>query len=95
MGSELAALSPKFSDRSVLGSGLCTCRIPVSAHLTIGADIGHFHASADGADLGASSHTDFRLFCSIVREMDGGGVYLHYGSAVTMPEIFLKAVTVA
>ncbi len=69
-------------------------KVPVTAHLTIGADIGHFHASADGAALGKTSHTDFKLFCSIVREMNGGGVYLNCGSAVTLPEIFLKAVTV-
>ena len=69
-------------------------KIPFTAHLTIGADIGHFHASCDGASLGATTHTDFKLFCSIVRELNGGGVYLNLGSAVTMPEIFLKAVTV-
>jgi len=68
--------------------------VPFTAHLTIGADIGHFHASCDGAALGATSHTDFKLFCSIVKQMNGGGVYLNYGSAVVMPEIFLKAVTV-
>jgi hypothetical protein len=68
--------------------------LPFTAHLTIGADIGHFHASCDGAALGAASHTDFRLFCSIVKEMNGGGVYINFGSAVVMPEIFLKAVTV-
>jgi hypothetical protein len=71
-----------------------TKKIPVTAHLTIGADIGHFHASADGSALGAASHTDFRLMCSVVREMNGGGVYINYGSAVVLPEIFLKAVTV-
>jgi hypothetical protein len=69
-------------------------KIPFTAHLAIGADIGHFHASCDGAALGAASHTDFRLFCSIVRELSGGGVYLNLGSAVVLPEIFLKAVTV-
>lgn len=69
-------------------------RIPVTAHLTIGADITHLHSQAEGAALGAASHTDFRLFTSLVRELDGGGVYLNLGSAVTMPEIFLKAVTV-
>jgi len=69
-------------------------RIPLTAHLAIGADIGHFHASCDGAALGATSHTDFKLFCSIVKELNGGGVYLNLGSAVILPEIFLKAVTV-
>jgi hypothetical protein len=68
--------------------------IPFTAHITIGADIGHFHASANGTALGKTSHTDFKLFCSMVRELNGGGVYLNVGSAVTMPEIFLKAVTV-
>lgn len=68
--------------------------IPFTAHLTVGADIGHFHESCDGAALGATSHTDFRLLCSIIKEMNGGGVYLNLGSAVVLPEIFLKAVTV-
>jgi hypothetical protein len=93
MGRELTALSPPNADQSLL------CQtyegtIPFTAHLTIGADIGHFHPSCDGAALGATSHTDFRLFCSIVKEMNEGGVYLNYGSAVVMPEIFLKAITV-
>ncbi|MDQ3042069.1 MAG: hypothetical protein M3R11_06770 [Acidobacteriota bacterium] len=69
-------------------------KIPFTAHLAIGADIGHFHSSCDGAALGATSHTDFKLFCSIVKELNGGGVYLNLGSAVILPEIFLKAVTV-
>lgn len=93
LGRELARLEPEFAGFSLL----CAAReraIPFTAHLTIGADIGHFHPGADGAALGAASHADFRIFCSMVREMNGGGVYLNVGSAVTMPEIFLKAVTV-
>jgi hypothetical protein len=62
--------------------------------LTIGADIGHFHPQSDGAALGAATHTDFKLFCALVKELNEGVVYLNLGSAVTMPEIFLKAVTV-
>jgi hypothetical protein len=90
---EVHSLKPDYAAYSIL------CRayenkIPVTTHLTIGADIGHFHASADGSALGETSHTDFKLFCSIVREMNGGGVYINYGSAVTLPEIFLKAVTI-
>jgi len=69
-------------------------KIPLTAHLTIGADIGHFHSSCDGSALGATSHTDFKLFCSIVKSLNDGGVYLNIGSAVVLPEIFLKAVTV-
>ena len=68
-------------------------RVPFTAHLTIGGDIGHFHPQADGAALGATTHTDFRLLSELVRRMDGGGVYLNVGSAVTLPEVFLKAVT--
>lgn len=93
MGRAIVGLKPPHADKSLL------CRtyekkIPFTAHLTIAADIGHFHPSADGAALGATSHTDFRLLCSIVKGMNGGGVYINYGSAVVMPEIFLKAVTV-
>ena len=93
MGRELAACSPADAAISLLCKAY-SARVPFTAHLTIGADIGHFHASCDGAALGAASHLDFRLFCSLVRAMDGGGVYINFGSAVTMPEIFLKAVTV-
>jgi hypothetical protein len=69
-------------------------RIPVTVHLAIGTDIPHMHPSADGAALGAASHHDFRLFCALVEQMDSGGVYLNWGSAVLLPEVFLKAVTV-
>ncbi|MBK8464401.1 MAG: hypothetical protein IPL32_01090 [Chloracidobacterium sp.] len=93
MGREVTALQPPHADLSLICQAY-EAKVPFTAHLTIGADIGHFHASCDGAALGATSHTDFKLFCSIVKEMNGGGVYLNYGSAVVMPEIFLKAVTV-
>jgi len=68
-------------------------RVPFTAHVTIGADIAHFHPQAEGAALGATTHTDFRLLAEIVRRMDGGGVYLNVGSAVILPEVFLKCVT--
>jgi hypothetical protein len=93
MGREVSNLQPQHFDKSLLCS-MYDNRIPFTAHLTIGADIGHFHASASGSALGETSHTDFKLFCSMVKEMNNGGVYLNLGSAVTMPEIFLKAVTV-
>jgi hypothetical protein len=92
-GRNLLALGPKHADHSLL----CTsyhARVPFTVHLTIGGDIGHFHPQADGAALGATTHTDFRLLSELVRRMDGGGVYLNIGSAVTLPEVFLKAVTV-
>lgn len=93
MGREVLKHNPPNADKSLLCAAYKN-KIPFTAHLAIGADIGHFHASADGAALGATSHTDFRLFCSLVSELNCGGVYLNLGSAVMMPEIFLKAVTV-
>jgi hypothetical protein len=69
-------------------------KIPVTVHLAIGTDIPHMHSAADGAALGAATHHDFRLFCSLVKEMQPGGVYLNWGSAVLLPEVFLKAVSV-
>ena len=93
MGRELSELKPPNAVKSLLCAAYQR-RIPFTAHLAIGADIGHFHASCDGAALGDTSHRDFRLLCSLVKEMNGGGVYLNWGSAVMLPEIFLKAVTV-
>jgi hypothetical protein len=52
------------------------------------------HRAADGAALGAATHHDFRLFCALVQQMHPGGVYLNWGSAVLLPEVFLKAVSV-
>ena len=91
-GRALLALNPKHADYSLL-CATYQARVPFTAHLTIGSDIGHFHPQADGAALGATTHTDFRLLSEIVRRMDAGGVYLNIGSAVTLPEVFLKAVT--
>ncbi|CAN5429801.1 hypothetical protein BH18ACI1_BH18ACI1_06070 [soil metagenome] len=93
MGREVLEKKPPNAGDSLLCQTY-KYKIPFTAHLTIGADIGHFHSSCDGASLGATSHADFKLFCSIVKELNGGGVYLNLGSAVVMPEIFLKAVTV-
>jgi len=68
--------------------------IPVTVHVALGTDIIHMHPSADGAMIGKGSHRDFRLFAAIVADLEGG-VYLNLGSAVIMPEVFLKALTVA
>ena len=69
-------------------------RIPVTVHLSIGADIPHMHPAADGAALGTATYQDFLLFCALVKSMHPGGVYMNWGSAVLLPEIFLKAVSV-
>lgn len=69
-------------------------RIPVTVHVAIGTDIIHVHPNATGTTLGEPTYRDFRLFCSLVRLLDSGGVYLNVGSAVLLPEVFLKAVSV-
>jgi hypothetical protein len=86
-------LPVKHADSSVLVAAY-KHRIPVTIHLAIGTDIPHMHRSADGAALGAATHFDFRLFCALVGQMHPGGVYLNWGSAVLLPEVFLKAVSV-
>lgn len=88
----LAALNPSHAHQSLLCAAF-EARIPFTAHITIGGDICHFHPEADGAAMGAATHTDFRLLGELVRRMNGGGVYLNIGSAVALPEVFLKAVT--
>lgn len=86
--------SAKHLDQSILAAAY-RAKIPVTVHLAIGADITHIHRSASGENLGAATHHDFKVFCALVREMQPGGVYLNWGSAVILPEVFLKAVTVA
>jgi hypothetical protein len=86
-------LHVKHADSSVLVAAY-KHRIPVTIHLAIGTDIPHMHRAADGAALGAATHYDFRLFCALVEQMHPGGVYLNWGSAVLLPEVFLKAVSV-
>lgn len=83
----------KHADCSVLVAAY-KHRIPVTIHLAIGTDIPHMHPAANGAALGDATHHDFRLFCALVQQMHPSGVYLNWGSAVLLPEIFLKAVSV-
>jgi len=66
---------------------------PVTVHVAIGTDTPHTHPAADAAAIGATTHHDFRLFCSLVAGLHDGGVYLNVGSAVVLPEVFLKAVS--
>lgn len=92
VGRALTARSPQHRDHSLLCNAY-QAKVPFTAHVTIGGDIAHFHPKADGSSLGATTHTDFRLLAALVKEMDGGGVYLNVGSAVVLPEVFLKCVT--
>ena len=68
--------------------------VPATVHVAIGTDIVHMSPYADGAAIGEGSMRDFRAFCSVVAGLEGG-VYINLGSAVLMPEVFLKAVTLA
>lgn len=92
MGRALLGQKPKNASHSLLCAAYDS-QVPFTAHVTIGGDIAHFHPEADGAALGATTHTDFRLLAELVRRMNGGGVYLNIGSAVVLPEVFLKCVT--
>jgi hypothetical protein len=67
---------------------------PVTVHVAIGTDTPHTHPAADPAAIGAASHHDFRLFAAMVAQLNDGGVYLNVGSAVLLPEVFLKAISV-
>ncbi len=93
VGRMLVAMKPEFAAYSLLHEAYKN-KFPVTVHATIGTDIIHLHPNAHGASIGKTSHQDFRLLTAIVKELDGGGVYLNIGSAVTLPEVFLKAITV-
>jgi hypothetical protein len=69
--------------------------VPVTVHAAVGAEITHQHPSADGAAIGATSHRDFKRLAASLPDLQDGGVVLNLGSAVVMPEVFLKALTVA
>jgi hypothetical protein len=70
-------------------------RLPVTVHVAIGTDIIHNHPAMDPRATGAATHRDFLLLAALIRNMDGGGVYLNVGSAVVLPEAFLKCVSLA
>ena len=93
LGRKLSELSAPFVDYSVLVAGV-RLGVPVTVHVAIGGDTIHMHPNADGAALGATSFTDFRLLVSVLSDIGNGGVYLNIGSAVMLPEVFLKALNV-
>jgi hypothetical protein len=86
-------LNARHADASVLACAY-RLRVPVTVHLAIGTDIPHMHPAADGAALGMATLYDFRLFSALVKGMHPGGVYMNWGSAVVLPEVFLKAISV-
>lgn len=92
VGEMLIANRFPHNDKSLLAMA-AQLKIPVTVHVAMGTDIIHIHPDVDGGAIGKAGHHDFRVFCSLVSELEGG-VYLNVGSAVLLPEVFLKALTV-
>ena len=94
-GQSLGAATSSFPNRhlSILATAY-DLKLPLSVHIAIGTDIIHQHPHCDGAALGACSYSDFQLLASVLAQLEGG-VVLNVGSAVVLPEVFLKALTVA
>lgn len=93
LGDKIIKEKNKYRQHSILAEG-ARLNIPVTVHVAIGTDIIHMHPCVSGGDMGESSHVDFKILCSVVSELEDG-VWLNVGSAVIMPEVFLKAITVA
>jgi len=93
VGKSIIGNNLPFADKSILAAG-ARLGIPVTVHVAIGTDIIHMHPQFDPAAAGEATHRDFRTFAGIVAALEGGA-YLNVGSAVIMPEIFLKAVSLA
>jgi hypothetical protein len=92
VGEMLLASNFPHNDQSLLAMAT-HLKVPVTVHVAMGTDIIHIHPSVDGAAIGQAGHHDFRVFCRLVSELEGGA-YLNVGSAVLLPEVFLKALTV-
>jgi hypothetical protein len=90
---KLLELKPPHLEKSLLAAA-ARREIPVTVHVAIGTDVIHMHPSCSGEVLGAASYQDFRLFASMVCDLQGGA-YLNLGSAVILPEVFLKALALA
>jgi hypothetical protein len=93
VGGYLLSRNPPFAHFSVVAAA-ARLQIPVTAHVAIGTDIIHMHSKASGAALGEGSLRDFRYFTSAVARLEHG-VYINCGSAVVLPEVFLKAVALS
>jgi hypothetical protein len=93
IGRDILESKDPHAGRSVLATAH-RLGIPATVHVAIGTDIHHMHPSADGAALGETSYRDFETLCGLVAGIDAG-VVLHVGSAVILPEVFLKALAVA
>lgn len=93
LGNKINEDANKFAEYSILAAA-DRLDIPATVHVVIGADTVHMHPNVSGSDLGGSSHIDFRILAGVVARLEGG-VWLNVGSAVVMPEVFLKCLSVA
>jgi hypothetical protein len=95
LGQHLSRIArPDYASQSLV-LGAWQAAVPVTVHVAVGTDTPHTHPAAVGSAIGATTHHDFRLFSTVVTGLHDGGVYVNLGSAVVMPEVFLKAVSVA
>ncbi len=94
LGNSLEELNAPYNAYSLLAS--CSeLNIPITVHVAIGTDTIHQHPRANGAAIGEASFTDFRILTNLLPQLEDGGVILNFGSAVILPEVFLKALTIA
>ncbi|MEM7819773.1 MAG: hypothetical protein QXD48_03010 [Candidatus Aenigmatarchaeota archaeon] len=93
IGKAIIDSNAKYINYSIFANAV-KYKIPITVHVAIGTDITHMHPECDGAAIGKTSYDDFKTFCEVVTKLDGG-VYLNVGSAVILPEVFLKSVSVA
>lgn len=94
LGARLERIArPEFAPYSIVHEAY-RASVPVTVHVAVGTDTPHTHPMAVAEAIGAGTHLDFRLLCSLVRGIHEGGIYLNVGSAVVLPEVFLKAVSV-
>jgi len=94
IGKRIWELKAKYRKHSLLANAF-KLRIPLTVHVAFGTDIVHQHPNFDPSSTGAATHADFRILADQVSKLNNGGVVLHFGSAVILPEVFLKALSVA
>ena len=95
LGRALDAQTPLANPELSILLNAYRLEVPATVHAALGAEIIHQHPAANGAAIGDTSHRDFRRLAASLGQIDEGGVVLNLGSAVIMPEVFLKALTIA
>jgi len=94
IGKKITELKAKFRKHSLLANAY-RLNVPACVHVAFGTDIVHQHPNFDPASTGKATYTDFKILANEVSRLNNGGVVLHFGSAVVLPEVFLKALSVA